>query len=84
MGRFPVLTHHAMTAPMVTSSPWAKLVSPVVPKMSDRPTAARAMISPKRNPSAVSCAAWAHLLWMTRVLLPRANGRSFCSPRFAR
>ena len=33
------LTYQAMIAPKVTSSPWAKLVSPVVPKMSDSPTA---------------------------------------------
>ncbi len=39
-------------APKASSSPWAKFVSPVVPKMSDRPTAASAMINPKRMPLA--------------------------------
>ncbi len=39
-------------APKAISSPWAKLVSPVVPKISDNPTAARAMTSPKRIPLA--------------------------------
>ena len=38
-------------APKVTISPWAKLVRPVVPKMSDRPMAHMAMIRPKRMPS---------------------------------
>ncbi len=39
-------------APKASSSPWAKFVNPVVPKMSDRPTAASAMINPKRMPLA--------------------------------
>ncbi len=36
--------------PKVISSPWAKLVKPVVPKISDRPSAASAMISPYFRP----------------------------------
>ena len=43
--------YQATTAPMVTSSPCAKLVSPVVPKISDRPTAQIAISRPKRRPS---------------------------------
>ena len=69
-GTLPVLIHQVSSAPIVTSSPWAKLVRPVVPKMSDSPTAASAMISPNRKPSAISWAAWLHLLSTTRVLLP--------------
>ena len=34
-------------APKVTSSPWAKLTSPVVPKISESPMATMAMIRPK-------------------------------------
>ncbi len=40
----------ATSAPKVTSSPWAKFVSPVVPKTSDSPMAARARIRPNRRP----------------------------------
>ena len=72
-GRFPVLSHQVSIAPIVTSSPWAKLVSPVVPKMRERPTAASARIRPNRRPSAVSCAACDHLLCTLRVLLPSAK-----------
>ncbi len=72
-GRLPVLIHQVSSAPRVTSSPWAKLVSPVVPKISDSPTAASAMINPNRKPSAISWAAWLHLLSTTRVLLPSGN-----------
>ncbi len=79
-GRLPVLIQNVIRAPMVTSSPWAKLVSPVVPKIRDRPTAASAMINPNRNPSAVSWTAWLHLLSTTRVLLPRGNSTGFCCP----
>ena len=65
-----MLIHQVSSAPSVTSSPWAKLVRPVVPKMSDSPTAASAMIRPNRKPSAMSWAAWLHLPSTTRVLLP--------------
>ena len=41
----------ATIAPKVTISPWAKLVSPVVPKISDRPTEQIARIRPRRAPS---------------------------------
>ena len=49
------LMNHAAIAPMVTSSPCAKLVRPVVPKISESPTAAIAMSRPKRSPSTNSC-----------------------------
>src|SRR6266508_6969895 len=44
------LTYQAINAPNVTSSPCAKLMSPVVPNTSDRPTAASATISPNLIP----------------------------------
>ncbi len=44
--------YHATIAPKVSSSPWAKFVRPVVPKISDSPTAASAMTSPNRIPLA--------------------------------
>jgi hypothetical protein len=43
--------YQATTAPKVTSSPWAKLVSPVVPKMSDSPMAVMAITRPNLMPS---------------------------------
>ena len=45
-----VLNVKAISAPKVTSSPCAKLVSPVVPKIIDSPSAAIAMMIPKRSP----------------------------------
>ena len=50
----------ATSAPKVTSSPWAKLVSPVVPNTSDRPIAARARMRPKRRPDTAYCGARRH------------------------
>jgi hypothetical protein len=44
------LTYHAIKAPKVTSSPCAKLMSPVVPNTSDKPTAASATINPNLIP----------------------------------
>ncbi len=44
------MANQATTAPMTTISPWAKLIRPVVPKISDRPTAVMAMMSPNRMP----------------------------------
>ena len=49
------LAYQATMAPQVTISPWAKLVSPVVPKISDRPTAQMAMTRPNLMPSKMSC-----------------------------
>ena len=43
-------------APSVTSSPWAKLINPVSPKMSDSPIAHIAMIRPNLTPFST---AWA-------------------------
>ena len=40
------LKYQATTAPKVTSSPWAKLTRPVTPKISERPTEARATMAP--------------------------------------
>ncbi len=77
----PVLTHQVIIAPIVTSSPWAKLVRPVVPKISDRPTAASAMMRPNRRPSAVSWAAWLHLPWTCRALLPSGKSTGLSWPR---
>ena len=45
------LNQNAIKPPKVTISPWAKLVSPVVPKIKERPTEQMAMISPSRTPS---------------------------------
>jgi hypothetical protein len=42
----------------VTSSPCAKFVSPVVPKISDSPTEHIAMIRPSRVPSTLRCASF--------------------------
>ena len=46
--------NQATIAPHVTSSPWAKLTSPVVPNASDRPTAAMAISRPSFMPSNAS------------------------------
>ena len=51
---FVALFGLATSAPAVTSSPCAKFVSPVVPKMSDSPIAAMAISRPKRIPSTSS------------------------------
>jgi hypothetical protein len=53
------LSVQASTAPIVTSSPCEKFVSPVIPKISDRPTAVIPMTSPKRIPSTSSRSTWA-------------------------
>jgi hypothetical protein len=50
----PSLRYQTITVPTTTISPWAKLVRPVVPKMSDRPTAIMAMTSPNFTPSTKS------------------------------
>ncbi len=50
-GRFMALKAKTRTAPRVTISPWAKLVRPVVPKISERPTEARASRRPKLRPA---------------------------------
>ncbi len=50
-GRCMALKANTRTAPSVTISPWAKFVRPVVPKISDRPTAARASSRPKLRPA---------------------------------
>ena len=68
------LMYQATTAPMVTSSPCAKLVSPVVPKISDSPTAQTAMIRPKRRPSTSS--------WIARMPPPPAFRVPSLRPRF--
>ena len=57
-------------APNVTISPWAKLVRPVVPKMSDSPTAHMASIRPKRAPSATRWASCDHQPTLDRPALP--------------
>ena len=44
------LMYQAMMPPKVTISPWAKLVRPVVPKMSERPIDVMPMMRPKRMP----------------------------------
>ena len=54
-------TAKAARAPKVTSSPWAKLVSPVVPKIIERPRAAMASSSAKTSPPTASCRAWVAL-----------------------
>ena len=46
------LSHQAINAPNVTISPWAKLVRPVVPKISERPTEHIAITRPSLMPSA--------------------------------
>ena len=67
------LMYQATTAPIVTSSPCAKLVSPVVPKISDRPTAQIAISRPKRKPSTSS--------WMARDAALPAPRLPSSSPR---
>ena len=54
-------TASAARAPNVTSSPWAKLVRPVVPKISESPSAARASNREKVMPPTVSCKTWVAL-----------------------
>ncbi len=51
------LKKYAAMAPPVRNSPWAKLVRPVVPKMSDRPMAPIAMTRPNCSPRTSSCSA---------------------------
>ena len=46
----PRLATYVITAPKVISSPCAKLVRPVVPKISERPRAASATIRPNLTP----------------------------------
>ncbi len=53
----PTLNAYASRAPPVMSSPWAKFVRPVVPKISDRPTAAMASTRPNCRPPTSSCGA---------------------------
>ena len=43
-----------MSPPKVISSPWAKLVRPVVPKINESPRAARAMMRPYLRPDVVA------------------------------
>ena len=50
-------TAKATRAPKVISSPWAKLVSPVVPKIIDRPSAAIASSTENTRPPTASCSA---------------------------
>ena len=56
------LKPQAISAPNVTISPWAKLDSPVVPKISDRPIDVMAMIIASLKPLASVCRNWLHLL----------------------
>ena len=48
--------------PRVTCSPCAKLLRPVVPKISDRPTDASASRVPNTSPAAVCCATRSQLM----------------------
>ena len=64
------LRNHATNAPNVTISPWAKLVRPVVPKISDSPTEHMAMINPSRTPSAKRCAHLSTVDCSIRWLVP--------------
>ena len=52
-------------------SPWAKLVSPVVPKITDSPIAASARMRPNRRPLASS---WGRSSKPIAVLLAPASG----------
>ena len=67
------LKYQATMAPQVTISPWAKLVSPVVPKISDRPTAQMAMIRPNLMPSKMSCGTRSRSLSEARSRAPRSK-----------
>ena len=68
------------SAPTVTSSPWAKLVSPVVPKMSDSPIAPIAMMRPNCRPSTNSWqAVELGLHVVSRVPSPRGNSTVRCA-----
>ena len=55
---------NATIAPKVISSPWAKFVSPVVPKIIDRPSEAIASTREKTRPPTAS--------WRPWVILPEA------------
>ena len=65
-----LLSVQATNAPNVTISPWAKLVRPVVPKISDSPTEHMARIRPSRTPSAKRCAHLSTVDSATRWLVP--------------
>ena len=56
------LKPHAISAPKVTISPWAKFDSPVVPKIRDRPIDVMAMIIASLNPLASVWGSWLNLL----------------------
>ena len=66
-------TASATIAPNVTSSPWAKLVSPVVPKISDSPSAASASSSENVMPPTASWRNWVTLPAPAAVSSPIGN-----------
>ena len=71
------LKSHATRAPNVTISPWAKLAIPVVPKISDSPMAAIAMMSPNRMPWKVRRAARSAVVDTLRsAASPKSSGNS--------
>ncbi len=71
------LNRYATSAPNVTISPCAKFVSPVVPKISDRPIAHMAMMRPKRTPCTVRRAARSSVDETSRVCAsPKSSGNS--------
>ena len=73
-GRFIALKANTSTAPRVTISPWAKLVSPVVPKIRDRPTEASASRRPKLRPAtSLLSRFWPKSCCWTTMPLPKAK-----------
>ena len=60
-----------ISAPNVTISACAKLESPVVPKISERPIAASASRSPKFSPLMTRMSTWALMSVVVRVPSPR-------------
>ena len=73
-GRFMALNPNTRTAPRVTISPCAKFVSPVVPKIRDRPTEARASRRPKLRPAtSLLSRFWPKSCCCTTMPLPKAK-----------
>ena len=60
-------------APKVTISPWAKLFSPVVPKINEIPIAATASRRPRFRPAKRRIIIWSPIGWITLVSLPRGK-----------
>ena len=76
-------TKKATSAPNVISSPCAKFVSPVVPKIIERPRAAMASRSEKTRPPTMSCKACTPVLAPPSLVLPIGKVTKTSASRFS-